>query len=122
MFIRYAFLTLTALLPVSVLSASAIDGQPVVTPGGVVNAASFQAPVAPGSVISVFGQNLAGDTYQASSTPLPTMLGATSVTVSGVPVPLIYVGASQINAQLDRKSTRLNSSHLGISYAVFCLK
>src|SRR5205814_7625316 len=25
-------------------------------------------------------------------------------------------------AKLDRKSTRLNSSHLGISYAVFCLK
>src|SRR5205814_10563633 len=24
--------------------------------------------------------------------------------------------------ELDRKSTRLNSSHLGISYAVFCLK
>src|SRR5205814_7503293 len=24
--------------------------------------------------------------------------------------------------QLDRKSTRLNSSHLGISYAVFCLE
>src|ERR1039458_10487594 len=28
--------------------------------------------------------------------------------------------ADQIEA--DRKSTRLNSSHLGISYAVFCLK
>src|SRR2546426_6746749 len=26
------------------------------------------------------------------------------------------------NLQLDRKSTRLNSSHLVISYAVFCLK
>src|SRR5437899_11627080 len=26
------------------------------------------------------------------------------------------------NSKLDRKSTRLNSSHLGISYAVFCLK
>src|SRR5258705_4543867 len=25
-------------------------------------------------------------------------------------------------ASKDRKSTRLNSSHLGISYAVFCLK
>src|SRR5262245_65382548 len=25
-------------------------------------------------------------------------------------------------SELDRKSTRLNSSHLGISYAVFCLK
>src|SRR5438045_7426358 len=25
-------------------------------------------------------------------------------------------------SDIDRKSTRLNSSHLGISYAVFCLK
>src|SRR5437899_3607282 len=28
----------------------------------------------------------------------------------------------QTDLLLDRKSTRLNSSHLGISYAVFCLK
>src|SRR5205814_2672769 len=27
-----------------------------------------------------------------------------------------------IKKRRDRKSTRLNSSHLGISYAVFCLK
>src|SRR5258705_10173554 len=27
-----------------------------------------------------------------------------------------------VTARIDRKSTRLNSSHLGISYAVFCLK
>src|SRR5690606_40476007 len=27
-----------------------------------------------------------------------------------------------VQAQLDRKSTRLNSSHVKISYAVFCLK
>src|ERR1035438_10794329 len=33
-----------------------------------------------------------------------------------------WLGASPIKAQTDRKSTRLNSSHLGISYAVFCLK
>src|SRR5690242_20787784 len=26
------------------------------------------------------------------------------------------------NSTLDRKSTRLNSSHMSISYAVFCLK
>src|SRR5258705_4506126 len=32
----------------------------------------------------------------------------------------ISAGTSEI--QRDRKSTRLNSSHLGISYAVFCLK
>src|SRR5438874_10738251 len=29
---------------------------------------------------------------------------------------------SQFGSQLDRKSTRLNSSHVEISYAVFCLK
>src|SRR2546426_12596665 len=28
----------------------------------------------------------------------------------------------QVRADADRKSTRLNSSHLVISYAVFCLK
>src|SRR5207249_11142733 len=32
-------------------------------------------------------------------------------------------GKSQLREQtLDRKSTRLNSSHVSISYAVFCLK
>src|SRR5262245_63514439 len=30
--------------------------------------------------------------------------------------------ADSCSAATDRKSTRLNSSHLGISYAVFCLK
>src|SRR5205814_4277471 len=30
-------------------------------------------------------------------------------------------GEWQLHVRLDRKSTRLNSSHLGISYAVFCL-
>src|SRR3712207_7143946 len=32
------------------------------------------------------------------------------------------VRAQVERAQLDRKSTRLNSSHANISYAVFCLK
>src|ERR1035438_10740316 len=35
-------------------------------------------------------------------------------------VALLLVNGS--GNQRDRKSTRLNSSHLGISYAVFCLK
>src|SRR5437899_11165475 len=32
------------------------------------------------------------------------------------------VGRMRPALRRDRKSTRLNSSHLGISYAVFCLK
>src|SRR5437899_4827076 len=31
-------------------------------------------------------------------------------------------GSHRTRLMRDRKSTRLNSSHLGISYAVFCLK
>src|SRR5437899_8571634 len=31
-------------------------------------------------------------------------------------------GRAAARSEEDRKSTRLNSSHLGISYAVFCLK
>src|SRR5205807_6913004 len=33
-----------------------------------------------------------------------------------------YCGCESVDAMQDRKSTRLNSSHLVISYAVFCLK
>src|SRR5690606_8727960 len=48
------------------------------------------------------------------------------------PLPVIYLAAAKIGAVAvpinwrqkteDRKSTRLNSSHVKISYAVFCLK
>src|SRR5579872_7560471 len=34
----------------------------------------------------------------------------------------VFVGRLQGNRRQDRKSTRLNSSHVRISYAVFCLK
>src|SRR3712207_8828023 len=35
---------------------------------------------------------------------------------------IALVGRLQMNQYEDRKSTRLNSSHANISYAVFCLK
>src|SRR5258705_9652526 len=34
----------------------------------------------------------------------------------------VHEGEVRRHVSEDRKSTRLNSSHLGISYAVFCLK
>src|SRR5690606_33095146 len=45
------------------------------------------------------------------------------ILTSDMPVPnvVIYLHAS-LDTLLDRKSTRLNSSHVKISYAVFCLK
>src|SRR5205807_9801171 len=35
---------------------------------------------------------------------------------------VLHQGEHQSIGEVDRKSTRLNSSHLVISYAVFCLK
>src|SRR5438874_104267 len=39
-----------------------------------------------------------------------------------VAVRLLYGGINSLKIRRDRKSTRLNSSHVEISYAVFCLK
>src|SRR2546430_4453057 len=39
-----------------------------------------------------------------------------------MPFPLSPVAQRSISTKVDRKSTRLNSSHSQISYAVFCLK
>src|SRR5690625_6545977 len=38
------------------------------------------------------------------------------------PTAVVTLIASGVRKWLDRKSTRLNSSHVAISYAVFCLK
>src|SRR5689334_24080245 len=41
---------------------------------------------------------------------------------AGVPGPLVHAADAGRGIRADRKSTRLNSSHSSISYAVFCLK
>src|SRR2546430_9999760 len=50
----------------------------------------------------------------------PGAWGDPSLVAAGPPTPRL-VGRLQAR-RLDRKSTRLNSSHSQISYAVFCLK
>jgi uncharacterized protein (TIGR03437 family) len=58
----------------------------------VVNAASLTAgPVAPGSLISIFGSNLT-DTAGLGS--------PTTLSINGAPVPLLFAGPNQVNAQV----------------------
>jgi len=86
-----------------------------ISPGGIVNAAGFQAPVAPGSVISIFGTSLSSGSAGAAAVPLPTTLAGTSVLVNGrIPVPLFYVSPGQINAQLPYE-TPVGSATLTIN-------
>jgi uncharacterized protein (TIGR03437 family) len=77
----------------------------------VTNGASFgmapNAAVTPGSLISVFGTNLASATASADSIPLSDNLGGVSVTIGGFPAPLNYVchlcvsgSGDQLNIQM----------------------
>ena len=74
----------------------------VAAEGAVVNAGSFNAgaPVAPGSVASVFGTFTGSQTLAASDVPLARRLGATDVVVQESTVPLYYVSPTQINFQV----------------------
>jgi len=62
------------------------------------NAASFDATqVARGSIVALFGTQLANATISAPSANLPFQLGGVTVTVNGLTARLIFVSAQQIN-------------------------
>jgi adhesin/invasin len=74
---------------------------------GVVNAASFNTggsaantAISPGSLVTIFGTALAGETRTAVAFPLPTTLGGTSVTIGGLAAPLLYTSPAQLNLQV----------------------
>jgi adhesin/invasin len=65
-----------------------------------VNGASFQPGGAPRAIMTIFGTNLSDAIYLASSYPLPTQLGPSSVTVNGMAAHLLYASPNQINFQM----------------------
>ncbi|HWR50109.1 MAG TPA: hypothetical protein VN428_03325 [Bryobacteraceae bacterium] len=73
---------------------------PEIAPQGVRNAASMSDTIAPGSLISVFGSNLALYTEASTTQPLPESLGGSTFTINGSGAPLLYADPYQINAQV----------------------
>jgi uncharacterized protein (TIGR03437 family) len=69
--------------------------------GGIVNAASSSPPIAPGSFVSIYGQNLADTATDWSSAivngKLPTSLGGVQVVVDGQSAFISYVQPTQVN-------------------------
>ncbi|MGD0775055.1 MAG: hypothetical protein ABSC05_19745, partial [Candidatus Solibacter sp.] len=70
--------------------------------GGIVNSASYaaNAPVAPGSLVSVFGVFPVNVAAQAGVVPLPTTLSGLSMQFNGVQAPLFYASGTQANVQV----------------------
>jgi len=91
------FLLFAALLP-------AQSGAPTLGSGGVTNAADYSRTLAPGSIMTLWGTNMAAKTAYGSKIPLPTTLEGTSVEVIDGQLlqqaPLFYISSGQINAQL----------------------
>jgi len=89
---------------VFLLGAAAITWAqtPVVAPGGVLNTASFDRnlPVTAGSLVAVFGSELAAGLAQADTVPLSTSLANVSVAFNTIAAPLLFVSPGQVNAQV----------------------
>ena len=79
---------------------------PSVSENGVLNAASFAAAgqpghaVAPGSLVSIFGSQLASGQVVAGTAPLSPSLSGVTVTIGSMQAPIQFVSPGQINAQL----------------------
>jgi len=83
------------------LQPSGDDG-PIVGLGAIVNSASLVPglPLAPGTIVSIFGDRLSSRDETAGQAPFPTQLGGTRVTLAGVAMPLTYSSGTQVNAIL----------------------
>jgi uncharacterized protein (TIGR03437 family) len=84
---------------------TAVSPLPSINSGGVVNAASYAAPVAAGSIAAAYGNFLLSSPSTSSMLPLPTNLSGLSMQFGGfgspgVPVPLFYASGGQVNLQV----------------------
>jgi uncharacterized protein (TIGR03437 family) len=79
-----------------------LDRVPAIAPLGVRNAAqgATARAMAPGSLISIFGANLAAALEIGPADPLAQTLQGVTVSVDDTFLPLIFVSPQQINAQL----------------------
>jgi uncharacterized protein (TIGR03437 family) len=95
----------------------AANAQTSVSSGGVLNGASFATgqPVAPGSLVSIFGTNLASTSSAATTVPLSTLLGNVKVTFNNIAAPLNYVSAGQINAQVPFELTGSSTAQVVVA-------
>jgi len=82
---------------------------PLVSKGGIVSNADFASAPAVGLLVSIFGSGLADGSAQFTGVPLTQQLGSTSMLLSGVELPLLYVSNTQVNVAIPY-NTPVNTS------------
>ena len=92
-----------------------VSALPAINSGGIVNAASSQATLAPGSLASIYGTSFATAAASAASLPLGQQLSGTSVLFQGSPAPVLYVSPHQINFQVPFEAPVNNSAQVVVS-------
>src|SRR5439155_18735123 len=108
-------------------STSAISGTGLKKCSPTKRSARFVAPAISAIVrLDVFEAKIVPAAHKPSSSWKSAFLSARSSVIASITMSTLRRSATTVvNAlfqELDRKSTRLNSSHVAISYAVFCLK
>jgi len=87
------------------LIPAASTPKPQIASGGVVIHGGIAKTVSPGSLVDIYGTNLAASTASAGTGPsLPVTLGGAQVLVNGTAAPLIYVSPSQMIFQLPNET------------------
>jgi uncharacterized protein (TIGR03437 family) len=77
------------------------SASPVISVSGVVNDASYAAPVVAGSIAAVFGSNLSvGQSGSTIPIPLPTTLAQSSFSIGGQAAPIYLASPGQANIQI----------------------
>ena len=111
-FVEFAWLgsNETIRVPVSLNIVSSTG--PLISQGGVVNAATFLSNDEPGGelaggmFIAVFGQRLAEGVEQAVAVPLPTSLAGTSLSIGGIPAPMVFASDRQLVGVVPQSLTQ----------------
>jgi uncharacterized protein (TIGR03437 family) len=90
-----------------ILAVAGSYAQPSVAPGGVLNNGSYAkgsnglgSPVAPGSIVAIFGTFNGVTLTSADTVPLSTNLGGVTVSFNGAMAPLYFTSSGQTNAQV----------------------
>lgn len=97
---------------------------PSVNEGGIVSNASFAlhpAPLAPNTIIAIFGANLTkgnasvDDTFLAPDGKVTTTLGGASVKINGIAAPMLRAFPTQLVVQMPVEVTGVSSAQVEVS-------